>query len=134
MRTSMRTVIASVAVAALAGLAGCSSSDGGSGDTPSDTNSSNANDCYVELFDGDDFDPDDDHFKLTGPGEYKNLKDLPGADQDWTDEADSVRVGSGAHVTIWSETGFSGEKSTLDPGSKHPDVDVEPSSLKLSCS
>lgn len=101
------------------------------------SNGSNASktggDCYVELFDADNFDASDDHVKLTEPGRYSTLKNLPGADQDWTDEADSIKVGPGATVTIWAEPDFKGSSQRLEPGSEHPHVDDEPSSLELTC-
>lgn len=90
-------------------------------------------DCYIHLFDGDDFDDTDDNFKLTEPGEYKDLKNLPGADEDWTDEADSAKVGSAATVTVWKDTGFSGTSKELKPGSEHASLEPEPSSLKMTC-
>lgn len=100
--------------------------------TPSETSSAEADSCFLELFDGDDFDETDDHFVLTEPGRYEDLSSLPGAEQDWTDEADSLWVGPAAIVTIWADTGFGGESQVLDPGSELPDADG-PSSLELAC-
>ncbi|MPV48821.1 MULTISPECIES: hypothetical protein [unclassified Pseudactinotalea] len=134
-------------------LAGCSdngspSNEGTSPGTPSpvpaqttgsddetfgSTSSGSDDECYVHLFDANDFDETDDNFKLTEPGRYKDLADLPGADQDWTDEADSAKVGTSATVTIWSEPNFEGKESTLDPSSEHAALDPEPSSLELTC-
>lgn len=102
-------------------------------ETDTDDQAASDDECYIHLFDGDDFDEDDDNFRLTEPGTYANLDDLPGADQDWTDEADSARVGESATVTIYSEIDFGGESTTLDPGSEHPDLDPEPSSLEMTC-
>lgn len=90
-------------------------------------------DCYIHLFDGDDFDKTDDNFKLTKSGDYESLKDLPGADENWNDEADSAKVGSAATVKIWKKKGFKGKSKTLKPGSKHPSLSPEPSSLKMTC-
>ncbi len=59
--------------------------------------------CWVHLYDGDNFDEQGDNFRLTEPGRYENLANLPGADQDWTGEADSLRVGANATVTSWPE-------------------------------
>lgn len=118
------------------GSSGSSSSEL-SGDQTSEStdpaSDSGGSDCYVELFDAENFDEGDDHFRLTKPGRYPDLKNLPGADQDWTDEADSIRVGSAANVTIWKDKDFTGTESRLDPGSEHAKVDPEPSSLELSC-
>jgi hypothetical protein len=125
-------------------LSACGSSGGGSdsaASTPANgtaaaggggtTASGGGTDCSVTLYDGEDF--KDTHFKLTKAGDYKNLKNLPGASEDWTDEADSAKVGSAATVTIYEKTGFNGKSATLKPGSDHSSVDPEPSSLKLSC-
>ena len=89
--------------------------------------------CFIHLFDGDNFDESDDNFQLTEPGDYENLADLPGADKDWTDEADSLKVGQSATVTIYSEEGFEGQSQDLDPGTELADVDDEPQSLKMTC-
>lgn len=86
--------------------------------------------CYIELFDGDNF--KDDHIKIEGAGEYPDLSDLPGSDgRDWTDEADSFKVGSEASVTVWGHTNFEGD-STVYTSGDYPSVD-EPHSLKISC-
>lgn len=89
--------------------------------------------CWIELFDSDNFDTDDDHFELTKSGRYADLKKLPGADKDRTDEADSVRVGSSANVTVWEDENFKGQSTKLNPGSEHPSIDPEPSSIELCC-
>src|SRR5699024_1241971 len=89
--------------------------------------------CHVHLFDGDNFDEDDEHFKHTERGTYESLADLPGADRDWTDEADSIKVGKSATLTIYSEENFDGTSQDLEPGSEHADVDDEPRSLEMSC-
>src|SRR5699024_6935956 len=89
--------------------------------------------CFIHLFDGEDLDDQDDNFQLIDPGEYKNLADLPGADRDWTDEADSLRVGSGATVTIYSEENFEGTSEELQPDTELADVEHEPKSLEMVC-
>lgn len=131
----VRTPAAAAFVLAGLALAACSSgSDTSKDDQSSGSPSAVEGDgCYVHLFDADDFDESDDNFKLTEPGRYEDLSGLPDAGQDWTDEADSVRVGSGATVKIWSKTNFEGEATTLDPGSEHPTLDPEPLSLELTC-
>lgn len=103
-------------------------------DSPSTEGSSDSGDgCWVHLFDGDNFDESDDNLKLTEAGEYENLENLPGADKDWTDEADSIKVGSSAKVEIFDQRDFKGKSQTLEAGSEHPDVDDEPYSLKMTC-
>lgn len=89
--------------------------------------------CFVHLFDSEDFRPADGSYLIVEPGRYPNLSGLPGAQRDWTDEADSLRVGPGATVTIWSDTDFTGRATQLEPGSEHRDLRDEPSSLELTC-
>lgn len=89
--------------------------------------------CYIHFFDGDNFAESDDNFKLTEAGDYENLSNLPGADKDWTGEADSFRVGDSAHVVIFTEEGFGGESQDLTPGSEVADADEEPASLQMTC-
>lgn len=101
-------------------------------DDDNDTKPDNSKDsCYVQLYDGDNF--TDDTFKLKGPGKFKSLKNLPGADKDWDDEADALKVGSSATVTIYSEENFEGESKELKGGAEEPDLAFEPRSIKISC-
>lgn len=123
-------VVTALLTFALAGCVAMGGSGGGSGQPNPDLP---ANGCYVHLFDGDDFDANDDNFVLTEPGRYADLSDLPGASKDWTDEADSLIVGPNATVIGWSETNFQGTQMIYEPGSRHPDVDDEPSSLEMTC-
>lgn len=107
--------------------------DSDTSDTEDAQGSADSADCWVELFDGDNFDENDDHFTLTVPGDYPDLSDLPGAEKDWTDEADSIKVGPAATVTVWSQSGLAGDQQSLDSGSEHADTD-DIYSLTLSCS
>jgi hypothetical protein len=50
--------------------------------------------CWVEIFDDDEFDEDDAHVKIQGPAEYATLKDVYG--RNWSDDIESVIVGSNA--------------------------------------
>ena len=89
--------------------------------------------CWVHLFEEDDFDETEDNFRLSQPGRYGDLDDLPGATDDWDDEAESIRVGPDATVTIWPDTNFEGTPIELGPGSEQADLDEEPESLELTC-
>lgn len=91
------------------------------------------NGCYVQLFDSEDFYEGDSIYLITEPGKYPNLKGLPGTERDWTEQADSLKVGPKATVTIWTKVDFGGTSSRLEPGSQHPDLEDEPSSLELEC-
>jgi len=86
--------------------------------------------CYIQLFDGDNF--TDDSLTVKEPGEYPDLDELPDADgKNWTDEADSFKVGEGTTVTVWTETDFEGDSTVYEAGD-YKSVD-EPYSLKIEC-
>lgn len=86
--------------------------------------------CYVQLFDGDNY--TDDNIIVIGPGEYSNLSNLPGADKDWTNEADSFKSGKTTTVTFYTEPDFKGESMTYKGGDSNPSMD-EPRSMKITC-
>ncbi len=87
----------------------------------------------MHLFEDEGFDESDEHHRLSEPGRYADLETLPGAPDDWTDEAESIRVGPDATVTIWPDGDFEGQPRELAPGSEHPDLDDEAESLELTC-
>lgn len=89
-----------------------------------------ADSCYLQLFDGDNF--EDDNIVIKGSGEYADLNNLPNAHgQDWTDEADSFVVGDSTTVEVWNNKNFEGESTTYKTG-KYNSVD-KVYSLKISC-
>lgn len=87
-------------------------------------------DCYVQLFDGDNF--KDDNITIDGPGEFSTLENLSGANKDWNDEADSFKAGKNTTITFWTKTNFEGDSITFEKGAEVPSVD-EPSSMKIKC-
>lgn len=90
--------------------------------------------CAVHLFDDEDFDLDDDHVVITGPGRFASLKDLPNAQgKDWTREADSFRLGGEATMTTWPQPDFQGPSQRFEPGTEVADLDGEIGSLELTC-
>lgn len=107
--------------------------NGGNDDGNGDGNGSPSGECFVHLYDGDNFDETDDNFRLEQPGRYGDLSSLPGASKNWDDEADSMRVGARAHVTAWPEPDFGGTAREY-PAGDYPEVDPEPRSLELTCS
>ena len=82
--------------------------------------------CYIEIFDDDEFDEDDPHVKVQGPAEYPNLKDVYG--RNWNNDIESVIVGSNATVRAWMKKDFSGPETTFSPGQRVPKL----SKLKMS--
>jgi len=92
--------------------------------------------CYIEVFDDDDFDMKDDHYKIQGPKEFASLKDVGG--KNWNNDIESVIVGSNATVKAYSEKDFKGTELAFAPGQRVPNLgkldmkdDIE--SLKIAC-
>ena len=92
--------------------------------------------CYIEVFDDDDFDMDDAHYKIQGPKEFASLKDLGG--KNWNNDIESVIVGSNARVKAYSDKDFKGTELAFAPGQRVPNLgkvdmkdDIE--SLKVTC-
>jgi hypothetical protein len=82
--------------------------------------------CFVEVFDDDEFDQDDPHVKIQGPAEYASLTDLFG--RNWSNDIESVIVGSSATVHAWIAKDFKGPEMTFTPGQRVPKL----SKLKMS--
>lgn len=90
------------------------------------------NPCSVHLWDGKNF--TDSNIVIKGAGRYSSLRKLPGANgKDWEDEADSLKVGSAATVKAYKEENFKGSSITYKPGTQHPKLNEEPSSLEITC-
>ena len=92
--------------------------------------------CYIELFDDDDFDMKDPHVKVQGPKEFASLSDVNG--KNWNNDIESVIVGSNARVKAYSEKDFKGTELAFAPGQRVPnlgklDMKNEIESLKISC-
>ena len=92
--------------------------------------------CWIEVFDDDDFDMKDDHYKIQGPKEFASLTDVNG--KNWNNDIESVIVGSNARVKAYSEKDFKGTELALAPGQRVPNLgklnmkdDIE--SMKIAC-
>lgn len=108
----------------------CNSDDDNGPDIePNDPNGP-AGACTVQLFDGDNY--SDDNIIVEGPGEFPTLENLPGANKDWNNEADSFKAGENAIVTLWTQTEFRGDSIVFEAGAQEPSID-EPSSMKIRC-
>jgi len=68
----------------------------------------------------------DAHVKIQGPAEYATLKDVYG--RNWSNDIESVIVGSTATVQAWINKDFSGPEMTFTPGQRVPKL----SKLKMS--
>ena len=82
--------------------------------------------CWIEVFDDDEFDESDPHVKIQGPAEYATLKDVYG--RDWNNDIESVIVGSNATVHVWMDKAFRGPEITFTQGQSVPKL----SKLKMS--
>jgi hypothetical protein len=92
--------------------------------------------CWIEIFDDDEFDADDPHVKIQGPAEYASLKDLYG--RNWSNDIESVIVGSNATVHAWMSRDFTGPEITFTPGQRVPKLSKLKSSnaiqsMKITC-
>jgi hypothetical protein len=92
--------------------------------------------CYIEVFDDDNFDMDDAHYKIQGPKEFASLKDLNG--KNWNNDIESVIVGTNARVKAYSEKDFKGTELAFAPGQRVPklgklDMSNDIESMKVTC-
>lgn len=92
--------------------------------------------CFIEIFEDDNFDPDDPHVVLQGPKEYASLKDIGG--KDWSNDIESVIVGSNATVRAYEDKDFKGTELSLLPSQRVQNLgkldmanDIE--SIKIAC-
>ena len=74
--------------------------------------------CWIEIFDDDEYDEDDPHVKIQGPAEYATLKDVYG--RNWSNDIESVIVGTNATVHAWMNKDFTGPEITFSPGQRVP--------------
>lgn len=92
--------------------------------------------CWIEIFDDDEYDEDDPHVKIQGPAEYASLKDVYG--RNWSKDIESVIVGTNATVHAWQNKDFTGPEITFSPGQRVPKLsklkmanNIE--SMKITC-
>ena len=92
--------------------------------------------CWIEIFDDDEYDEDDPHVKIQGPAEYASLKDVYG--RNWSKDIESVIVGTNATVHAWQNKDFTGPEITFTPGQRVPKLsklkmanNIE--SMKITC-
>ena len=92
--------------------------------------------CFIEIFEDDNFDADDPHVVLQGPKEYASLKNIGG--KDWANDIESVIVGSNATVRAYEDKDFKGTELAFVPGQRVKNLgkldmanDIE--SLRISC-
>jgi len=92
--------------------------------------------CTIEIFDDTKYDADDPHLIIQGPKEFATLKDVSG--RNWSNDIQSVIVGSNATVRAYKDQDFKGTEIAFAPGQRIPDLskldmsnDIE--SMKVAC-
>ena len=92
--------------------------------------------CWIEVFDDTKYDADDPHVKVEGPKEFASLKNLNG--RDWSNDIQSIIVGSGTMVLAYKDKDFKGTEIAFASGHRIPDLskldmsnDIE--SMKFTC-
>jgi len=92
--------------------------------------------CWIEIFEDDNYDVDDPHVKIQGPKEFATMKNLEG--KDWANDIESVIVGSNASVSAYEDKDFKGTEITFAPSQRVPNLgkldmanDIE--SMKITC-
>jgi len=92
--------------------------------------------CWIEIFEDDNYDVDDPHVKIQGPKEFATMKNLEG--KDWANDIESVIVGSNASVSAYEDKEFKGTEITFAPNQRVPNLgkldmanDIE--SMKITC-
>ena len=92
--------------------------------------------CWIEIFEDDNYDADDPHVKIQRPKEIATMKNLEG--KDWANDIESVIVGSNASVHAYEGKDFKGTEIAFAPSQRVPNLgkldmanDIE--SMKISC-
>jgi hypothetical protein len=96
--------------------------------------------CWVQIFDDKNFKVTDDYHTICGPGAWPHLRNLPGAIKlNWSDEIESLKLGPGATVTVWTGEQYTGSSHTFSPGTERMTLKDLPgfsdtiSSLEIKC-
>ena len=92
--------------------------------------------CWADLFEDNEFDPDDPHVRLLGPFQSATLKDIAG--QDWNNEIQSIIVGPNATVRAYKDRDFSGTEVVFVANQRvgslaELDMSDDIESLKIQC-
>ena len=92
--------------------------------------------CWIEIFEDDEYDADDPHVKIMGPAEFATMENVKG--KDWSNEIESVIVGSNANVLAYSDRDFKGTELAFVSNQRVKDLsdlnmnnDIE--SMKIRC-
>ncbi|WP_447986849.1 hypothetical protein [Nitrospira sp. Nam74] len=76
--------------------------------------------CWVELYEDDDFDRDDPFLRLQGPAQYATLNNLEG--KDWGNDIESVIMGPNAYMKAYDRKDFKGNEIAFVPNQRVKDL------------
>lgn len=77
-------------------------------------------DCWVELYEDDDFDNDDPHVRIQGPAEFSSLSNFDGAD--WSNDIESLIMGPNAYMKAYDRKDFKGNEIAFLPKQRVKDL------------
>lgn len=86
--------------------------------------------CLVQLFTDENF--SGDSITVKGPAEFANLRELPFADKDWTNNVKSLKTNKNATLTVWSYPDFNGDSVVIEVGSSNAAINSF-GSMKIQC-
>lgn len=92
--------------------------------------------CWMDIYEDNNYDKDDPHLMIQGPAEFASLKDLKG--RNWNDDIESVIIGPNATVKAYKDKDFKGTEIAFTSNQRVPDLaklDManEIESMKVSC-
>jgi hypothetical protein len=93
-------------------------------------------DCWVDLYEDDDFDKDDPNIRIQGPAEYATLDNLNGTDGG--NDIESLIMGPNAYMKAYDRKDYKGNEVAFLPNQRVKDpakLDMANAidSLKLTC-
>ncbi len=77
-------------------------------------------DCWVELYEDDDFDMDDPHVRIQGPAQFATLDNFNGAD--WGNDIESLIMGPNAYMKAYDRKDFKGNEVAFVPTQRVKDL------------
>jgi len=83
-------------------------------DVVSPTNTDN--DCWVKVFESDNFRDTGSSATIRGPIDLATLENLEG--KDWDDAIESLQVGPDAELQVWKSANYSGTALTFQPNQR----------------
>ncbi|GGO29846.1 hypothetical protein [Deinococcus humi] len=90
------------------------------------------NGCAIHLFAAPAFQQNAANDIIEGAGKFSNLKTLPGATKNWTDQVKSILIGRKAIIQTWEMENFQGATNIYKESEFAPDVSTF-NSMQVDC-